>query len=99
MPGVADPLRQARRQLQDGGRRLRALRVLLGFRTVEAFAEHVRIEGLGPGTLRDIEAPRNKRLLWDYEATAIAEACGIHAAYFFVPIEHLGDVAAPPRRG
>lgn len=93
-PPVSGPTqRRARHQLPDAGVRLRALRVLLGEPTPTSMARRLDIEGLGPATLKDIEAPSRPRLLWDYEADAIAEAAGVPASFFTAPLERLGDVA------
>ena len=80
------------RTIDDGGVRLRALRVLLGDRTPADFAQRIQHVGLSEHAIKDIEAPSRPRKLWWYEATAIAEAVGIHPTYFTAPLERLGDV-------
>lgn len=87
-----DPKRHARRQIADGGRRLRALRLLLGDRSPAELAQRVNIDGLGKDTLTNIESASRSRELWDYEAVAIARAVGVPPSYFTAPLAYLGDV-------
>lgn len=89
---MTGPRRQVGRQLPDGGQRLKALRNLLDLKRATDLADRLQIDGLSASTLREIEAPGEPRLLWDYEADTIADALAIERSFFTAPVEKLGDV-------
>lgn len=83
-------------KIPGGGRRLRALRVLLGDPTPRAFSERIagspNTKSLTANAIEEIELPARPRQLWNYEAEAISGAVGVPYSYWTAPLARLGDV-------
>jgi hypothetical protein len=71
-------------------RRMRAARVLAGFRSTEKLAAAIDEPGLGGRTLRNME--QGKRVGARRDLRTVAEACGLPLAWF--EVEDLGAAVA-----
>lgn len=78
-------------RLRDGGRRLKALRALLGISTPGAAAQTLGFP-ITANRWKEIETPNMPKWLELWEAEKIAEAVGMPVSFFYAPIEHLGDI-------
>lgn len=75
------------------GRRVRALRYLAGYDSLNDFAAALDYKRLSAANLRVIE--RGDRELEDHEKAHIAKVCQIDPVFFEIDLEHLAGAAAP----
>lgn len=67
--------------------------MLGGFASPKALADELGLERFGDRTIREVET--DGRGLRDYEAAAVAHACGISPSFFTIDLSALDDPASP----